>query len=50
MLVKGTEIAEGTDIPGLGVVSPDAAGKDIIQNSLVAINSETVDGLADMGL
>jgi simple sugar transport system substrate-binding protein len=50
MLVKGTPIAEGTDIPGLGVVSPDAANKDIIQNSLVAINADTVDGLADMGL
>jgi simple sugar transport system substrate-binding protein len=50
LLVKGTEITEGTDIPGLGVVSPDAAGRDIITNNLVAINAETVDGLADMGL
>lgn len=50
MLVKGTEIADGTEIPGLGAVSPDAAGKDIITNNLVAINAETVDGLADMGL
>ncbi len=50
MLVDGTEIAEGTDIPGLGVVSPDAAGKDIITNNLIPINVDTVDGLADMGL
>jgi simple sugar transport system substrate-binding protein len=50
MLVDGTEIAEGTDIPGLGVVTPDSANKDIITDNLIAINAETVDGLADMGL
>jgi simple sugar transport system substrate-binding protein len=50
MLVDGTEIAEGTDIPGLGPVSPDAEGRDIITNNLIPINVETVDGLADMGL
>ncbi len=37
-------------IPGLGVVSPDVAGKDIITNNLIAINADTVDGLADLGL
>lgn len=50
MLVDGAEVTEGTDIPGLGVVSPDAANKDIITNNLIAINAETVDGLADLGL
>ncbi len=50
MLVDGTAIADGTDIPGLGVVTPDVANKDIITNNLVAINADTVDGLADMGL
>ncbi len=50
MLVDGLEIAEGTDIPGLGVVSPDAANKDIITDNLIAINADTVDGLADLGL
>ncbi len=50
MLLDGTEITEGTDIPGLGVVSPDVAGKDIITNNLIAINADTVDGLADLGL
>lgn len=50
MLVDGVEIVEGTDIPGLGVVSPDAANRDIITDNLIAINAETVDGLADLGL
>jgi simple sugar transport system substrate-binding protein len=50
MLVDGTEIADGTEIPGLGVVSPDAEGRDIITNNLIPINVDTVDGLADMGL
>jgi simple sugar transport system substrate-binding protein len=50
MLVDGTEIASGSEIPGLGVVEPDAENKDIITNNLIPINAETVDGLADMGL
>jgi simple sugar transport system substrate-binding protein len=50
MLADGAAIAEGTDIPGLGKVSPDAASKNIITNNLIAINAETVDGLADLGL
>lgn len=50
MLVDGAEITEGTEIEGLGVVSPDVAGHDIITNNLIAINSDTVDGLADLGL
>lgn len=50
MLVDGAAITEGTDIPGLGVVTPDAANKDIITNNLIAINADTVDGLADLGL
>lgn len=50
MLVDGQEIADGTEIPGLGVVSPDAEGRDIITDNLVAINAETVDALADLGL
>jgi simple sugar transport system substrate-binding protein len=50
MLVDGTAIAEGTDIPGLGKVSPDAATKNIITNNLIPINADTVDQLADMGL
>lgn len=50
MLVDGAEIVDGTDIPGLGVVSPDMDGRDIITDNLIAINAETVDGLADLGL
>jgi simple sugar transport system substrate-binding protein len=50
MMIDGAEITEGTEVPGLGKVSPDAAGKDIITNNLIAINSDTVDGLADLGL
>ena len=50
MLVDGAEIKDGTDIPGLGVVKPDADGRDIITDNLIAINADTVDGLADLGL
>jgi len=50
MLVDGDEIVEGTEIEGLGVVSPDADARDIITDNLLEINAETVDGLADMGL
>lgn len=50
MLVDGEEIADGADIPGLGVVHPDVENHDIITDNLLEINAETVDGLADMGL
>lgn len=50
MLADGTEITSGTDIPGLGVVEPDAAAHDIITNNLLELNKESVDGLAAMGL
>jgi len=50
MLVDGVEIADGTDIPGLGVVHPDVEGRDIITDNLIAINADTVDELADLGL
>lgn len=42
MLVDGVEIVEGTDIPGLGVVSPDAANRDIITDNLIAINAQNL--------
>ncbi|MDP1732295.1 MAG: substrate-binding domain-containing protein [Devosia sp.] len=50
LLVDGVEIKDGTEIEGLGVVKPDAAGRDIITDNLIAINAETVDSLADLGL
>lgn len=50
MLVDGEEITSGSDIPGLGVVEPDAANKDIITDNLLELNKDTVDELAAMGL
>ncbi len=50
MLADGVEIKDGTDIPGLGVVHPDAATHNIITDNLIAINADTVDKLAEMGL
>ena len=50
LMIDGVEITEGTEVPGLGAVSPDASGKDIITDNLVTISVDTVDGLADMGL
>jgi simple sugar transport system substrate-binding protein len=50
MLTDGTEIKDGMEIPGLGMVKPDPASKNIITDNLIPINAETVDKLADMGL
>jgi len=50
MLVNGEEITEGTEIEGLGVVSPDAATRNIITDNLLEINKSTVDELAAKGL
>jgi simple sugar transport system substrate-binding protein len=50
MIKKGEAIESGTDIPGLGVVEPDAATHNIIVDALVPLNTDTVDGLAEMGL
>lgn len=50
MLVEGAEIGEGTEIEGLGAVSPDAATRNIITDNLLEINASTVDGLAEKGL
>jgi len=50
MLVDGAEITEGTDIEGLGTVSPDVDTRNIITDNLLEINEETVGGLADLGL
>jgi simple sugar transport system substrate-binding protein len=48
MLVNGEEITDGTEIEGLGAVSPD--GTNLIVDALVPINQDTVDELADLGL
>ena len=50
MVKKGDEITSGTEIPGLGVVEPDTETNNIIVDQLVTLNSDSVDGLADMGL
>jgi len=50
MLVDGDDIVEGTDIEGLGTVSPDAETRNIITDNLLEINEGTVGGLADLGL
>ena len=50
MLADGVEIKDGMTIEGLGVVHPDFAGHKIITDNLIAINAETVDKLADLGL
>lgn len=50
LLADGQEIKAGDDIPGLGVVQPDAATKDIITDNLLELNKESVDGLAAIGL
>lgn len=50
MLVDGVDIVDGMEIDGLGMVHPDVAARDIITNNLIAINADTVDGLADLGL
>lgn len=50
MLLDGAEITEGTEIAGLGVVSPDATTRNIITDNLLEINADTVDGLAAKGL
>ncbi len=50
MMVDGTAVTDGMEIPGLGAVTPDVANKDIITNNLIPINAESVDGLADLGL
>lgn len=50
MVANGEEIADGTMVEGLGVVSPDAATRNIITDNLLEINASTVDELAAMGL
>lgn len=50
MLANGETIEAGMDIPGLGVITPDVEGHDIITDNLLEINKTTVDELADKGL
>ncbi|BCL73600.1 autoinducer 2 ABC transporter substrate-binding protein [Vibrio nigripulchritudo] len=49
-LIKGETIQAGTEIPGLGVVNPEAGSTNLIVDQLVELNKDTVDDLAAMGL
>ena len=49
-LKKGMAVETGTMIEGLGEVDPDQETRNIIVDQLVALNKDTVDALADMGL
>lgn len=48
MLAEGGTIADGDDLPILGPVVLE--GNNIFANLPLALNTETIDGLADMGL
>jgi simple sugar transport system substrate-binding protein len=48
MLAENAGIKDGTKIEGLGVVAP--TGHNIITDNLIAINADSVDGLAKLGL
>lgn len=50
MLADGAAIKDGDKVEGLGVVHPDEKTHNIITDNLIAINSDTVDKLADLGL
>jgi simple sugar transport system substrate-binding protein len=50
MLAAGQEIKDGTTIEGLGKVSPNETTHNIITDNLLAINKDSVDKLADLGL
>jgi simple sugar transport system substrate-binding protein len=50
MLADGMAIKDGDKVEGLGVVHPDMATHNIITDNLIAINADTVDKLADLGL
>lgn len=50
MLTEGTELTDGIDIDGLGVLNPDFVGHELIADKLIEVNAETVDELAARGL
>ena len=49
-LKKGKAVKKGTMIEGLGEIDPDLETRNIVVDQLVAVNRDTVDELADMGL
>jgi len=50
MLADGVAIKDGDKVEGLGVVHPDDKTHNIITDNLIAINADSVDKLADLGL
>ncbi len=50
LLAAGKEIKDGSTIEGLGVVHPNVETRNIITDNLLAVNKESVDKLADLGL
>lgn len=50
LMLDGTPITDGIDIPGLGKASVDVPGKLIKVDKIMQINTETVDGLIAGGL
>jgi simple sugar transport system substrate-binding protein len=50
LMMDGTEIKDGVEIPGLGKASVDVPGKLIKVDKILQINNDTVDGLIAAGL
>lgn len=50
LLAAGKEIKDGSTIEGLGVVHPNVETHNIITDNLLAVNKDSVDKLADLGL
>ncbi len=50
LLADGVAIKDGDKVEGLGVVHPDEKTRNIITDNLIAINADSVDKLADLGL
>jgi len=50
LLIDGKPITDGMEIPGMGKVSVDTEKRTIRANKIQAINKETVNDLAALGL
>jgi simple sugar transport system substrate-binding protein len=50
LVLDGTAITDGMDIPGVGKVGVDAANKLVKADKIMAINKDTVQSFIDLGL
>jgi simple sugar transport system substrate-binding protein len=50
MLADGQALTGSVEIEGLGIVTPDAASRELNSDKLIEVNAETVDALAARGL